>query len=81
MRRRPVPGPLQTDATVHRLTVIPHGTVSLGPHLIRLGARHGGSRVTALVNGPRVTFHALDGRLLGHVILNPAKRYAKMDAA
>jgi putative transposase len=73
--------PLQTDATVHRLTVIPHGTVGLGPHLIRLGARHGGRQVTALVNGPHVAFHALDGQLLGHVILDPAKRYAKMEAA
>jgi transposase InsO family protein len=73
--------PLQTDATVHRLTVIPHGTVSLGAHLIRLGARHGGQQVTALINGPRVAFHALDGQLLGHATLDPAKRYAKMDAA
>jgi transposase InsO family protein len=73
--------PLQTDATVHRLTVIPHGTVCLGPHLIRLGARHGGTQVTALVNGPRVAFHALDGQLLGHVTLHPARRYAKMIAA
>lgn len=73
--------PLQTDATVHRLTVIPHGTVCLGPHLIRLGARYGGTQVTALVNGPRVAFHALDGQLIGHVTLDPAKRYARMDAA
>ncbi len=73
--------PLQTDATVHRLTVIPHGTVSLGAHRIRLGARHGGQQVTALVNGPRVTFHALDGQLLGHVTLDPAISYARMDAA
>ena len=37
---------------MHRLTVIPHGTVCLGPHLIRLGVRYGGTKVTALVNGP-----------------------------
>jgi len=73
--------PLQTDATVHRLTVIPHDTVSLGPHRIRLGARYGGQQVTALVNGPRVAFHATDGQLLGHVTLDPAKPYARMDAA
>lgn len=73
--------PLQTDATVHPLTVHPHGTVGLGRHNIRLGAQHGGQPVTALVNGPRVTFHALDGQLLGHVTLDPAKRYAKMEAA
>jgi putative transposase len=73
--------PIQTDASVHRLTVIPHGNVSLGAHLIYLGRRHGGTQVTALVNGPRVTFYALDGQPLGHVPLDPAKRYAKMDAA
>lgn len=73
--------PIQTDASVHRLTVIPHGTVTLGGHLIRLGARYGGMPITALVNGPRVAFHALDGQPLGHVTLDPTKRYAKMDAA
>ena len=73
--------PLQTDATVHRLTVIPHGTVTLGAHRIRLGTRYGGTQVTALVNGPHVTFHALDGQPLGHLTLDPAQRYTKMTAA
>jgi putative transposase len=73
--------PLQTDATVHPLTVHPQGTVGLGPHNIRLGARYGGQQVTALINGPRVTFHALNGQLLGHATLDPAKRYTRMEAA
>jgi len=73
--------PLQTDATVHRLTVHRHGTVGLGMHNIRLGAAYGGMRVTALLNGQHVAFHALDGRFLGHATLNPAQRYTKMDAA
>jgi putative transposase len=73
--------PLQTDATVHRLTVIPHGTVSLGRHLIRLGARYGGTEVTALVNGNRVAFHALSGELIGQLTLDPAKRYATLCTA
>jgi transposase InsO family protein len=73
--------PLQTDATVHRLTVIPHGTVTLGRHLIRLGARHGGTEVTALVNGNQVAFHALSGELIGQLTLDPAKRYATLCAA
>lgn len=73
--------PLQTDATVHRLTVIPHGTVTLGPHLIRLGARYGGTEVTALVNGTQVSFHALSGELIGQLTLDPAKRYATICAA
>jgi transposase InsO family protein len=73
--------PLQTDATVHRLTVIPHGTVTLGGHLIRIGARYGGTQITALINGNQVTFHALTGDLIGQLTLDPAKRYAKMKAA
>jgi transposase InsO family protein len=73
--------PLQTDATVHRLTVIPHGTVSLGRHLIRLGARYAGLQVTALVNGNQVAFHALGGDLIGQLTLDPAKRYATLCAA
>ncbi|HEX2301957.1 MAG TPA: integrase core domain-containing protein [Pseudonocardiaceae bacterium] len=73
--------PLQTDATVHRLTVIPHGTVVLGRHLIRLGARHGGQQVTALVNGNQVSFHALSGELIGQLTLDPAKRYATLCVA
>jgi putative transposase len=73
--------PLQTDATVHRLTVIPHGTVTLGAHLIRIGARYGGTQITALINGNQVTFHALTGDLIGQLTLDPAKRYAKMKAA
>jgi putative transposase len=73
--------PLQTDATVHRLTVIPHGTVTLGAHLIRLGARYGGTEVTALVNGTQVSFHALSGELIGQLTLHPAQRYATLCAA
>ena len=73
--------PLQTDATVHRLTVIPHGTVTLGAHLIRLGARHGGTEVTALLNGNQVSFHTLDGDLIGQLTLDPTQRYATLSAA
>ena len=73
--------PLQTDATVHRLTVIPHGTVTLGAHLIRLGTRYAGSEITALVNGNQVAFHALSGDLIGQLTLNPAKRYITLCAA
>jgi putative transposase len=73
--------PLQTDATVHHLHVIPHGTVTLGRHLIRLGARYGGTEVTALVNGTQVSFHAPGGELIGQLTLDPARRYATLCAA
>lgn len=73
--------PLQTDAALHHRRVHPNGRVDLGPNTIRLGARYGGQQVTLLVNGPHVAFHALDGQLLGHVTLDPTKRYARMEAA
>jgi putative transposase len=67
--------PLQTDATVHRLTVVGHGTVCLGPHLIRVGTRWSGQQVTALVNGNHVTVHAIGGDPIGDLILDPTTRY------
>jgi transposase InsO family protein len=73
--------PLQTDAAVHHRTVHANGRVDLGPHTIRLGARYRGQQITLLANGPRVTFHTLDGQLLGHVTLDPTQRYARMQAA
>jgi transposase InsO family protein len=85
--RAPVHGgpeqlPLQTDATVHRLTVVAHGTVCLGEHLIRVGSRYAGQQVTALVNGSHVTFHALGGEPLGELNLDRDKRYqGKINAA
>jgi putative transposase len=66
---------------VHRLTVIPHGTVTLGAHLIRLGTRYGRTEVTALVNGNKVSFHTLNGELIGQLTLDPATRYATLSAA
>jgi putative transposase len=67
--------PLQTDATVHRLTVVAHGTVCLGPHLIRVGTRYAGQQVTAVVNGNHVTVHAIGGDPIGDLILDPTTRY------
>jgi putative transposase len=74
--------PLQTDATIHPLTVVAHGTVCLGAHLIRLGTHFAGQQVTALINGNHVTFHALGGNPIGELILDPTKRYqGKIKAA
>jgi putative transposase len=79
----PAQRPLQTDATVHRLTVVSHGTVTLGADVqIRLGPAHAGTEVTALRNGDHVTFYALDGQPIGHLVLDPTKRYqGKITAA
>jgi transposase InsO family protein len=74
--------PLQTDATVHRLTVVSHGTVCLGQHLIRVGTAHAGTQVTALINGTQVTVYTTNGDPLGQLTLDPTKRYqGKLTAA
>jgi transposase InsO family protein len=75
--------PLQTDATVHRLTVTDRGVVALGHgHQARLGSAWAGQPVTALINGDRVTFHALDGQPIGHLTLDRSKAYqGKITAA
>jgi putative transposase len=68
--------PLQTDATVHRLTVIAHGTIALGEHaLIRVGTAHAGTQVTALINGTQVTVYTANGDPIGRLTLDPTKRY------
>jgi putative transposase len=68
--------PLQTDATVHRLTVVSHGTVCLGDHaLIRVGTAHAGTQVTALINGNQVTIYAATGDPIGQLTLDPTRRY------
>jgi putative transposase len=74
--------PLQTDATVHRLTVVAHGTVCLGQHVIRVGTGYAGQQVTALVNGNHVTVHAIGGDPIGQLTLDPTQRYqGKIKAA
>lgn len=75
--------PLQTDATVHRLTVVSHGTVALGDNaLIRIGTAYAGTQVTALVNGNQVTVYAVTGDPIGQLTLDPTRRYqGKLTAA
>lgn len=75
--------PLQTDATVHRLTVVSHGTVALGDNaLIRVGTAYAGTQVTALVNGNQVTIYATTGDPIGQLTLDPTRRYqGKLTAA
>lgn len=67
--------PRQTDATVHVLTVVSNGTVSLGNHILSIGRAHTGTTVTLLRNGDHVTAYAPHGQPLGHLVLNPDHRY------
>jgi putative transposase len=67
--------PRQTDATVHVLTVVSNGTVTLGEHILGVGRAHTGTTVTLLRNGDHVTAYTTRGEVLGHIMINPEKRY------
>ena len=67
--------PRQDDATVHKLTVRPNGTIGLGGLAIGIGAARAGTKVTAIRDNGHVTIYAADGTPLGHLHLNYANRY------
>lgn len=67
--------PRQTDATVHVLTVVSNGTVTLGNHTLSIGRAHTATTVTLLRNGDHVTAYAPHGEPLGHLMINPDRRY------
>jgi putative transposase len=67
--------PRQTDATVHVLTVVSNGTVTLGEHILSVGRAHTGATVTLLRNGDHVTAYTTRGDVLGHIMINPGERY------
>ena len=67
--------PRQDDATVHRLTVRPNGTIGLGGLAINVSARHAGTQVTAIRDHGHVTVYTPDGTAIGHLHLNHDKRY------
>jgi putative transposase len=67
--------PRQDDATVHKLTVAPNGTIGLGGLFIHIGASHAGTRLTAIRDNGHVTVYTPDGTPLGHLHLNHDKRY------
>ena len=68
--------PRQTDASVHVLTVVSNGTVTLGEHVLSVGRAHIGATVTLLRNGDHVTAYTTRGEVLGQIMINPTgKRY------
>jgi putative transposase len=67
--------PRQDDATVHKLTVAPNGSIGLGGLAIQIGQPHAGTKVTAIRDNGHVTVYAPDGTPLGHLHLNHDKRY------
>lgn len=63
--------PRQTDATVHVLTVVANGTLTLGNHVLSLGRAHAGATVTILRAGNHVTAYAAGGQPLGELLIDP----------
>ncbi len=68
--------PVQTDATVHRLTADARGLVQLGRNArIRLGPAHAGHAVTLVRDHDRATAYTRNGDPIGHIRLDHTKRY------
>jgi putative transposase len=68
--------PRQDDATVTRPTVAANGNAYAGTKMvIHIGARHAGTTITVITHHGHLTAYTPDGTPLGHLHLNPAKRY------
>jgi putative transposase len=67
--------PLQTDATLHRCTVYDNGTIGIAHYRTSVGMAHIGTTVTAIRDGNHVTVYHPNGRPLGHLTLDPDKKY------
>ena len=67
--------PAQTDATIARTTVQPHGIIGVGGHRIGLGRALAGHSVTVIRDGDHITVYHRDGAPLGHLTINPTKNY------
>jgi putative transposase len=68
--------PVQTDATVHTLTVSPDGTARLGKQMrLRIGSAHAGHTITVIRDNDRATAYTSSGDPIGHIHLDHTKRY------
>jgi len=66
--------PIQTDATIHRLTAGRTGHLHLGRARINLGTTHARQPFTAIRNDQHVTVYTTDGNPLGTTILDTNTR-------
>jgi putative transposase len=67
--------PRQDDATVHKLTVGPNGSIRLGGLAIHLSKDRAGQAVTAIRDHGHATIYTTDGHPIGHIRLDHAKNY------
>lgn len=71
--------PIQTDATLHRCTVAANGAVRIGTrHTTSVGRTRAGNSVTVIRDGQHATVYSAEGQPIGHVHLDPAKRYTTL---
>lgn len=71
--------PLQVDATLYRCTVSANGAIRLGQdHTTSVGRARAGSTVTAIRDADHATIYSTGGEPIGHVHLDPAKRYVPL---
>lgn len=66
--------PIQTDATVHRLTAGRTGHLNIGYARIGLGTTHARQPFTAIRNGQHITVYTPDGTPLGTATLDTRRR-------
>jgi putative transposase len=68
--------PRQDDATIHTLTVAANGNVSIGAGLtIYIGRDRARQKITAIRDHHHVTAYTTDGKPIGHIHLDHAKRH------
>jgi putative transposase len=67
--------PVQDDATIHRLTVAPNGTIRVGGLAIHTGNARAGQRVTAIRDHGRVTVYDTAGDPIGYLNLDHTRQY------
>lgn len=73
--------PLQVDATLHHVAVSANGAIRIGRHTTSIGRTYAGSTATVIRDGDHATVYDPDGQPIGHVHLDPAKRYASLSRA
>lgn len=63
--------PRQTDATVHVLTVVANGTITLADNVLSVGRALAGRTVTLLRAGDHVTAYTDRGEVVGELVIDP----------
>lgn len=74
----PTSPPTQNDASLYHCTVRTNGSINLANHLTSVGRARAGTTVTAIRDGDHITVYTNTGTPLGHLHLDPTKRYISL---